>query len=140
MPVQALRDYQGRRIVLLVLYTLPGSHARLAQLARGYQLLSMLGVEVIAVPRDAAPNAIHQLGAETPIIFPVVTDGARDIVAAYSLFGDAPHAEFLVDRQGYLRSRWAEAGDPRRSVNLLLAEIQQLNEEPQAAPADEHVH
>jgi putative copper export protein/mono/diheme cytochrome c family protein/peroxiredoxin len=140
MPVQALRDYRGRRIVLLVLYTLPGSQPRLAQLARGYQLLGMLGVEAIAVPRDANPDAIRRLGTETPIIFPVVTEGAREIVAAYSLFGDAPHAEFLIDRQGYLRSRWTEDGDPRRPVNALLAEIQQLNEEPQVAAADEHVH
>lgn len=140
MPVQALRDYRGRRVVLLVLYTLPGSQARLTQLARGYQLLGMLGTEVIAVPRDATPDAIRRLGAETPIIFPVVTEGAREIVAAYGLFADGPHAEFLIDRQGYLRARWAEAGDPQRSVNMLLAEIQQLNEEPPVAAADEHVH
>jgi putative copper export protein/mono/diheme cytochrome c family protein/peroxiredoxin len=140
MPVQALRDYRGRRIVLLVLYTLPGSRARLVQLARGYQLLGMLGADVIAVPRDASPAAIRQLGAETPIVFPIVTDGAREIVAAYGLFADSPHAEFLIDRQGYLRARWAEAGDPQRSINVLLADIQQLNEEPLVAAADEHVH
>jgi putative copper resistance protein D len=100
----------------------------------------MLGADVIAVPRDASPDAIRQLGDETPIVFPVVTDGAREIVAAYGLFADSPHAEFLIDRQGYLRARWAEAGDPQRSINMLLADIQQLNEEPLVAAADEHVH
>jgi putative copper resistance protein D len=138
MPTQALRDYRGRRIVLLVLYTQPASEARLIQLARAYQLLSMLGAEVIAVPRDATSDAIRRLPAQTPIVFPVVTDGAREIVAAYGLFADAPHAEFLIDRQGYLRARWD--GDPERPVNTLLAEIQQLNEEPLVAAADEHVH
>lgn len=140
LPVQALRDYRGRRIVLLVLYTLPGSQPRLAQLAGAYPLLGMLGVEVIAVPREATPDAIRRLGPQTPVLFPVVTEGAREIVAAYSLFADSAHAEFLIDRQGYLRARWAAAGDPLRSLNVLLAEIQQLNEERSVAAADEHVH
>lgn len=141
MPGQALRDYRGRRLVLLVLYTLPASRPRLVQLAGGYPLLGMLGLEVIAVPRDATPDAIRRLGPETPpILFPVVTEGAREIVAAYDLFSNDPHAEFLIDRQGYLRARWAVDGDPVRPLNVLLAEIQQLNEERPTAAADEHVH
>jgi putative copper resistance protein D len=127
--------------VLLVLYTLPASRPRLVQLAGGYPLLGMLGLEVIAVPRDATPDAIRRLGPETPpILFPVVTEGAREIVAAYDLFSNDPHAEFLIDRQGYLRARWAVDGDPVRPLNVLLAEIQQLNEERPTAAADEHVH
>lgn len=140
IPAQALREYRGRRIVLLILYSLPVSRPRLAQLAQGYPLLAMLGVEVIAVPRDASADAIRRLGPEPRAMFPVVTEGAREIVAAYDLFADTPHAEFLIDRQGYLRARWAPAGDPARPLNLLLAEIQQLNEERPRAAADEHVH
>src|SRR5438094_4224890 len=34
MAPGALRDYRGRRMVLVVLYTLPGSHARMTELAR----------------------------------------------------------------------------------------------------------
>jgi hypothetical protein len=35
----------------------------------------------------------------------------------------------------------AAAGDPRRDVNLLLAEVQRLDEEkPVAPPPAEHVH
>jgi putative copper resistance protein D len=140
-PARTLRDYRGRRLVLLVLYTLPGSRPRLGQLAQSGELLGLLGVEVIAVPRDAAADAIRQLGSEPRFLFPVVTDGAREIVAVYSLFGSAAHAEFLIDRQGYLRAQWAAAGDTRRDLNLLLAEIQQLNaEKTLAPPADEHVH
>ncbi len=141
MPAQSLRDFRDRRIVLLVLYTLPVSRPRLAQLARTHQMFALLGVEPIAVPRDAAPNAIQRLGAEPAILFPVVTDGAQAIVDAYGLFGEAPHVEFLIDRSGYLRSRWAPEGPPIREVNLLLAEVQRLNEEPTGLPpADEHVH
>jgi copper resistance protein D len=89
------------------------------------------------VPRDAAPDAIRQLGAEPRILFPVVTDGAADIVTAYDLFAPGPHAEFLIDRQGYLRARWTAPPTPEG----LTAEVERLNaEKVTAAPADEHAH
>ncbi len=136
-PPRALRDYRGRRVVLLVLYTLPGSHDRLAALAQQYDGLVLRGAEVIAVPRDAAPDAIRQLGAEPRILFPVVTDGAADIVTAYDLFAPGPHAEFLIDRQGYLRARWPAPPTPEG----LTADVERLNaEKVAAAPADEHAH
>src|SRR5207244_9087862 len=77
----ALRDDRGRRMVLLVLYTLPESRARLTELARGYDVLSVLGVEVIAVPTHASSEAIRELGASPPVLFPVVPDGHGDSVA-----------------------------------------------------------
>src|SRR5204863_412176 len=49
----ALRDYRGRRMVLLVLYTLPSSRARMSELARMYDVLWVTGVEVVAVPAHA---------------------------------------------------------------------------------------
>jgi len=142
MPPRSLKDYRGRRLVLVVLYTLPVSRPRLDQLARAYTTLGLLGAEVIAVPRDADPDAIRRLGGDPPVLFPVVTDGAADIVAAYGLLAPTPHAEFLVDRQGWLRARWAPAGDPARPLDALLADVQRLNEErDETAPtADEHVH
>lgn len=136
-PPRALRDYRGRRIVLLVLYTLPASRARLAALAQHADGLALRGVEIIAIPRDAAPDAIRQLGDAPRILFPVVTDGAREIAGAYDLFAPGPHAELLVDRQGYLRARWTSPPDPGQ----LLAAVDRLNTEPfTAPPADEHAH
>ncbi len=138
---RSLRDYRGRRIVLLVLYTLPASRARLVELAEAYGLLGTLEVEIIAVPADAAPDAIRRVAGWPPIFYPVVTDGAPEIVDTYGLFSPAPHAEFLIDRQGYLRAIVAAAGDGRRDPNLLLAEVQRLNEEKTAPPPPaEHVH
>jgi len=138
---RALRDYRGRKIVLLVLYTLPASRARLAELAEAYGLLGALEVEIIAVPTDAAPDAIRRLTGWPPIFYPIVTDGAQEIVDTYGLFSPAPHAEVLVDRQGYLRAIVAAAGAARRDPNLLLAEVQRLNEEKTAPPPPaEHVH
>jgi alkyl hydroperoxide reductase subunit AhpC len=110
------------------------------ELARRYDVLAALGVEVIAVPVDAAPDALRKLGAEPRVLFPVVTDGAADIVAAYRLFARAPHAELLVDRQGYVRAIARSRGEAGET-NTLLAAIQQLNEEKAPAPApEEHVH
>jgi putative copper resistance protein D len=124
-----------------VLYTLPASRARLVELAQRYDVLVPLGVEIIAAPIDGAPDAIRRLGGQPPILFPVVTDGALDIAAAYGLFARAPHAEFLVDRQGYLRSRWAATDGARGDVERLLADVQRLNEEKVVGPAPaEHVH
>ena len=136
-PPRALRDYRGARVVLVVLYTLPGSRQRLAELAARYDLLVPLGVEVIAVPTDASSDAIKRLGREPRIFFPVVTDGAAEIVTTYSLFAAGPHAEFLVDRQGYLRALEAAPQGTER----LLQNVQALNEEKVVvAPPAEHVH
>ncbi|MGH7275475.1 MAG: CopD family protein [Candidatus Rokuibacteriota bacterium] len=139
-PPRTLKEYRDRRLVLLVLYKLPGSRPRLAQLAANYDVLATLGAEVIAVPVDAVPDALKRLGAEPRVLFPVVTDGAAEIVAAYRLFAPAPHAELLVDRRGYIRAI-ARARGEAGEMNALLAEIQQLNEEKAPAPApEEHVH
>ena len=136
-PPRALRDYRGARIVLIVLYTLPASRSRLAELAARYELLVPLGVEVIAAPTDAAADAIKRLGAEPRVFFPVVTDGAPAIVTTYSLLTPGPHVEFLVDRQGYLRA--VEAAP--RGTERLLQNVQALNEEKViVAPPAEHVH
>jgi len=140
-PPRSLRDYRGGRHVLLVLYTLPRSRERLAQLADAYQMLTTLGVEIIAVPTDASPDAIKKLGDTPRVLFPVVTDGGLDILSVYRRFDTAPHAEFLIDRRGYLRARWSSRTETARDMNRLLAEIQELNQEKaDAPPADEHVH
>ena len=131
----ALRDYRGRRMVLVVLYTLPGSRGRLAELARMYDVLWVMGVEIIAVPTQASPEAIAELGASPPILFPVVTDGAREIVAAYGMVAPGPHAEILIDRQGYVRAIWRGEG------GAVQAQVEKLNAEKSPPPfPDDHVH
>jgi putative copper resistance protein D len=140
-PARTLREFRGRRLVLVVLYTLPGSRPRVTQLAERYGTLTTLGVEVVAVPTDADPDAIRRLGGSPWVLFPVVTEGAREIVETYRLFADAGHAEFLVDRAGYLRAIWRADGPTERDLNLLLAEVQSLNEERVTVVLpDEHVH
>src|SRR4051812_2893775 len=141
IPPQALRDFRGRRMVFLMLYSLPASHERVREIARVIDALDLQSVEIIAVPTDGAPDAIRRLGRARGLYFSVVTDGASDIVPAYQLFaGGAPHAEFLIDVQGYIRGRWVGQAEAPAIVSL-LAEVQRLRrEQPVAPPAGEHVH
>jgi putative copper resistance protein D len=137
----ALRDYRGQRMVLLVLYTLPGSRTRMAELARSYNVLSIIGVEVIVVPTRASPEAIRELGSSPPVLFPVVTDGNTDIVATYGMFAPGAHGELLIDRQGYIRAIWREdvGGMPRAAA--VQSQVEKLNEEKSPPPfPDDHVH
>jgi peroxiredoxin len=129
-------------MVLLVLYDLPGSRARMTELARQYGALSVLGVEVVAVPPSSSPEAIAELGEKPPVLFPIVTDGDEDIAAAYRLFApDAAHAEFLIDRQGYIRAIWRSDQTGMPEAEAVQAQVERLNEEQSPPPlADDHVH
>jgi hypothetical protein len=131
----ALRDHRGRRMVLVVLYTLPESRARLHELARSYGFLSVLGVEIIAVPTHAPTDALGELGESPPVLFPVVTEGMADIVTTYRMFAPGSHAELLVDRQGYIRAIWRDA------PLGLQTQVEKLNAEKDVPPfPDDHVH
>ena len=139
---RTLRDYRGQRMVLLVLYDLSQSRTRMAELARHYGTLSVLRVEVVAVPPRASPSAIAELGASPPVLFPVVTDGNEDIVATYRLFtpGEA-HAELLIDRQGYIRAIWRSDQTGMPDATAVQAQVERLNEEKAPPPLpDDHVH
>lgn len=156
-PAQTtLRDYRGRQPVLLVLFSLPSSRARLSELAQAYSDLRSFNAAVIAVPMDGGEKILSRIGASPRILFPVATEGAEDIVSTYALFrrtrapeGALPnsprptHMEFLIDRSGYLRARWLPGGpQPGWSdIKVLLAEVQALSQETAVtAPPDEHVH
>ena len=82
------------------------------------------------------------LGASPPVLFPVVTDGNEDIIATYRLFAPgATHAEFLIDRQGYIRAIWRsdQTGIPNEAA--VQSQVERLNEEKAPPPLpDDHVH
>ena len=129
-------------MVLLVLYELPASRARMTELARQYGTLSVLGVEVVAAASRSSPDANAELGEKPPVLFPVVTDGNEEIAAAYRLFAPgAAHTEFLIDRQGYIRAIWRSDQTGLPDGDAVQAQVERLNEEksPPALP-DDHVH
>ena len=139
---RTLRDYRGQRMVLLVLYDLSSSRTRMTEVARRYGALSVLGVEVVVVAPHASSQAIAELGASPPVLFPVVTDGNEDIVAAYRLFapGEA-HAELLIDRQSYIRAVWRSDQTGMPDADSVQAQVERLNDEKAPPPLpDDHVH
>jgi len=144
-----LKDYRGRNAVLLVLFSLPGSQARLEQLARSYATLREAGAEVIAVPVAEAGAAAQGLP------FPVLIEGAVESVRTYALLRRTlsnadprdssplpPHMEMLIDRFGYVRARWLPGeGEGWRDMELLRDQLAALAREPQVKPPpDDHVH
>jgi peroxiredoxin len=139
---RALSDFRGRKMVLLVLYDLPGSRARLTELAKRYGALSVLGVEVVAVPPKSSAEAIADLGQSPPVLFPVATDGNEAIAAAYRLFAPGrAHAEFLIDRRGYIRAIWRSDETGMPDADAVQAQVERLNEEKSPPPlADDHIH
>ena len=142
LPPTTLRDLRGKRVVLLVLYELPGSRTRMIDLAKHYGALSVLGVEVVAVPPRSSQEAIAELGQSPPVLFPVVTDGNEEIAAAYRLFAPgAAHAELLIDRQGYIRAIWRSDQTGMPEADAVQAQVERLNEEKSPPPLpDDHVH
>ncbi len=146
-----LKDYRGRAIVHLVLFTLPESLPRLEQLDRAWEKIGLAGARILAVPMREANQVYRRLGI-TGANFALVVDGSQEIVETYTLFrrtlapGGVPpiprHMEFLIDRQGYVRARWIPGEGPGWSeIPRLLSEIERLATEAQRAQAPgEHVH
>jgi putative copper resistance protein D len=147
-PPRALREFRGRRVVLLVFFSLPDSTARLAQLGAAYDSLATSGAEIIAVPLGDATDVLRRLAAAAPesrILYPVVTEDAATIARAYEPFAPdgalGGHVEFLVDRTGYLRWRRTILPGARPDLEPVLTAVLGLAAEPVALVAlPEHVH
>ncbi|HYB70177.1 MAG TPA: c-type cytochrome, partial [Candidatus Bathyarchaeia archaeon] len=155
-PARPLKELRDRWMVLLVLFTLPESRPRLVQLTEAYNTIQAMGTEIVAVPMSDPDQIIRRLGDHPPILFPVITDGAADIATTYALLARgmttralspiaaAPiHAEFLIDRQGYIRARWlpGSPGAGWDTLPTLLEQIQIIDKETPEGPApEEHVH
>jgi putative copper resistance protein D len=144
---RSLKDYRGERPVVLVFFTLPGSGERLSRLNAVYPALVRAGADVLAVPLRAPRDVYRNLG-ERLLFYPVVVDGAAEAAAAYGMFRPDPesplpsHLEFLIDRQGYVRARWAPGDEPGwADPARLVAQVERLVREPAVtAIPDEHVH
>ena len=150
-----LKDFRGQKNVLLVLFSWPESRERLAQLRDLNARLAAANTVLLAVPEDDPDSReLEQIKGNVP--FPVVIEGAHEIVQSYKLFrrtlnkadllGEGtlpPHMEFLVDRYGYLRARWIpDADGPGWSnTEMLMQQVAQLNREKEILPPPgDHVH
>jgi putative copper resistance protein D len=148
----SLKDHRGSEIVMLVLFSLPDSKSRIAELEKIHSQLQDRKVKVLAVPQEI--GAIEQLGGTIKTLS-LVTDGSREAFDTYALFRRSfseqgtlpdppvpPHMEFIIDRQGYVRARWIPRDGPGwDKMENLLRDIDRLNQEKPSAPApDDHVH
>ena len=150
-----LKDFRREKAILLVLFSWPESRARLDQLRLAYDTLRASNTVVLAVPVNA-PNLQDMTTITSAMPFPVVMQGAPEIVRSYALFrrtlsnpdlageGTIPtHMEFLIDRYGYLRARWIPAvdGSGWTDIGELTQQIDRLNREKELRPPpDDHVH
>lgn len=150
-----LKDFRAQKNVLLVLFSWPQSQERLKELRELYPRLAQANTVLLAVPEDdSGAQELADIAAQVP--FPVVTQGAPEIVRSYALFrrtlskadllgeGTLPrHMEFLVDRFGYLRARWIPDADGPgwNNAAILLPQLAQLNREKEILPPPgDHVH
>ncbi len=149
---RSLKDHRGNNVVLLVLFSLPDSMARLAELEKLSDQFQNKNVKILLVPKDLSD--VRGLDGKVKSLA-VVTDGSRESFDAYALYRRSfseqgtqpdppvpPHMEFLIDRQGYVRARWIPRdGAGWDKLENLWRDIDRLNQEKPSVPApDDHVH
>ncbi|MGE0373492.1 MAG: cytochrome c, partial [Gammaproteobacteria bacterium] len=145
-----LKDARGTHAMLLVLAGGAPAASRLATLAGQHAALRTNGLRVLVIPTTITC-------ADVPAPLDCVTLGAVDTAFAYRLLArtldapgprdallpDVPHAEFLVDRFGFVRARWVPGADTEGWENpaTLPAQARVLAREPQVLDSpDDHVH
>lgn len=145
-----LKGYRESDNVLLVFLGDPSAAARAQALGDAHAELRSRRTQVIAVPTGG-------IDLSMPLPYPVIREGGDDLWAAYQLLTrtvanrGAPdrvgmewtHAEFLIDRFGYVRARWIANEDPAgwNDLATLHGSLDFLNTEPQLKPfPDDHIH
>jgi len=121
--------------VLLVLYTLPGSEARLKSLAAAAKQLDLGGLRIVAIPLGE--------GVEKG---PIFTPNDPDLVATYELYrkraddkaSPPDHLEYFIDAWGYLRTRFTLADAP--TPDQLVAMMEAVDREPPPPPVGAAAH
>jgi mono/diheme cytochrome c family protein len=147
---ESLAQQRGRHLVLLVLYTLPQSAWRLRVLEAGQRAYVDAGVRVIALPMT--PDQQGGAKEDGPDGNSIDALGQADVGKTYGMFArpsesslsatgsDHDHAEFLIDRSGYLRGRWRGPDVDQRTPNI-LERVSRLSREPlRPAQTSEHQH
>jgi putative copper export protein/mono/diheme cytochrome c family protein/peroxiredoxin len=145
-----LSDYRRQSAILLLLFSCTQENvaqetARLEQLLDARARLAELGAKIILV----APGKICEplRGRATGKIL-VADHDTADVAATYGFFTRSfhnrkqdvvrvpeTHAEFLIDRSGYLRARWLpEEGNSWSDPDFIETQLEMLAREPPAPP------
>jgi len=127
-PQESLKTNRGAD-VLLVFCARPEADSRLRALVVAEGNLRRAGLRVVAMPMQGAARPRNEAASA------LIADPEPRVVAAYSMFrptgpAASDHFELLVDRDGYLRARWAPGDGPDWSrIPELLAQVETLNRE-----------
>ncbi|HLW13670.1 MAG TPA: copper homeostasis membrane protein CopD [Casimicrobiaceae bacterium] len=122
LPGQGQRTLSAERApALIVLYSLPQSHARLDELASDHRVAHG-NLRVVAIPFAGSQRA-----GETNALMQTRVD--PEVASVYAMFAEtadrsqASHVELLVDASGVLRARWIglPASDSDRDAEILAA-------------------
>lgn len=131
-PQESLWQQRGNGVTLLVFYTLPSSLPRLRELATRGRAYSAAGARIIALPmpesstataQDAQGDGESMLALASPAVATTYLMFAREPQGAN---GGAPaHLEYLIDRFGFLRTRWI--GVPEAAAGRAAATFGQID-------------
>lgn len=146
-----LKAYRETHNVLLAFLGGPQANERARTLAAASAALRSRRTQVLAV-------GLGETDLPAGLPFPVLRPGTAELWSAYELLTrtvsdrgapdrlgmDWSHAEFLIDRFGYIRARWIADESPDAGwaqLESLYAELERLNAEPRLRPSpDDHVH
>lgn len=147
-----LRDHREQNPVLLVLADPEESMERLQELQALRSGEGLDELEILLVLRSGACRDLDAARIQLPCIML----GGEAIAATYALLARTltvpgertaltpgfSHAEFLIDRFGFLRARWiAGREEPSWNASRLKEQVAMLAGEPRIlASPDEHVH
>jgi putative copper export protein/mono/diheme cytochrome c family protein len=148
-----LKAFRDQQPVLLILASLPNSTARLRALSAAQPTFTVADIAPLLALHEGDCAEISALG----ITLPCVRLGRKAVTFTYRLLArtlsdpgprteltpPATHAEYLIDRYGYLRARWIPRidGDQWSDPRALVEQARALEQEPKILNSpDEHVH
>jgi putative copper resistance protein D len=145
-----LSDYQAKSAFLLVLLScsedsIGQDRARLEQLLGARERLGALGAKIILVAPGKICEPLRELAAGKIL---VADRDTADVAATYGLYTRSfhnrkmdvvrvpeLHAEFLIDRSGYIRARWLPEEDSSWSdLGFVESQLELLSREPLHPP------
>ncbi|MCI0598410.1 MAG: CopD family protein [Beijerinckiaceae bacterium] len=145
-----LSDYRRKTAVLVVLFScvqdnIPGETKRLEQLLAARERLAALGAKIVLVAPGETCEPLRKLAAGKILI---ADRDTADVATSLGLFTrtflnrrqnevrvSPMHAEFLIDRSGYIRARWLPEEDNSWSdLGFIEPQVTLQAREPLAPP------
>jgi len=145
-----LTDYRQKSAILLMLFSCTQENiaqetARFNQLMAARERLAAAGTRIALIAPGSLCEPLRSAAAGKIL---VVDHDTADAAATFGLFTRSvhnrqqtvvrvpdTHAEFLIDRSGYIRARWLPAEDDTWSdPGFIMAQLDILNREPPAPP------